>query len=169
MRLSLVLAMALVLPEDAHCWLHHQHQRSTTRAAAAPAGPLMRPARHLYSSNHEDIDPSLASPPRDVTSSRRSFLATSSVALLGITTWLTPLAARAAETAVAESNTTKDNLDDFAKDLSRWPDSPSPLPTQKRSAQELTADPQPRPTAPSLDQALQQSLKKKQIGPRTHG
>jgi hypothetical protein len=86
-----------------------------------------------------------------------------------------------------------DILDRFGLDLSsssptqqqrssRWPkESPSPLPTTKRSAQELTQDPDADPGAPLADdhvgggensdmqKAVKEALKRKQIDPRTHG
>lgn len=57
------------------------------------------------------------------------------------------------------------------KVTSKWPDSPSPLPTTKKSAQELT---QPDNNAmgsqqSDLQNALEKAAKKKRVDPRTHG
>jgi hypothetical protein len=94
-----------------------------------------------------------------------------------------------------------DILDQFGLDLaapsgiqqlqrsSRWPrESPSPLPTRKKSAQELTRDPDPPAPASSsaldalpggadaddtgnddMANALRDASRKKRIDPRTHG
>jgi hypothetical protein len=69
-----------------------------------------------------------------------------------------------------------------AQRSSKWPrESPSPLPTRKKSAQELTRDPDPPSTstldAPDADaddsndmaKALRDASRKKRIDPRTHG
>lgn len=98
---------------------------------------------------------------------------------------------------VASAADSGDILDQFGLDLaapsgvqqqvqrsSRWPrESPSPLPTRKKSAQELTRDPDPpessssSPEAPGADandgndmaKALRDASRKKRIDPRTHG
>jgi hypothetical protein len=103
-------------------------------------------------------------------------------------------------TAASDDPSSDDILDRFGLDLSssppappqrssKWPkDSPSPLPTTKRSAQELTQDPDPASavaagkddrgdddggfggSVPSdMQNALRNAAKKKVIDPRTHG
>ena len=66
---------------------------------------------------------------------------------------------------------------------SKWPrESPSPLPTRKRSAQELTRDPDPPSSTlgaqdadaeadagNDMEKALRDASRKKRINPRTHG
>eukprot|EP00547_Thalassionema_nitzschioides_P000196 CAMPEP_0194213746 /NCGR_PEP_ID=MMETSP0156-20130528/14551_1 /TAXON_ID=33649 /ORGANISM="Thalassionema nitzschioides, Strain L26-B" /LENGTH=87 /DNA_ID=CAMNT_0038941851 /DNA_START=285 /DNA_END=545 /DNA_ORIENTATION=- len=81
-------------------------------------------------------------------------------------------------TTISTAQAEDDPLDSFGKELSsssNWPQSPSPLPTNVKSAAELTA---PGPTKDSqennpkepsdLEQALQNGSKKKQVGPLTH-
>jgi hypothetical protein len=77
----------------------------------------------------------------------------------------------------------EDALETFGKELGgKWPLAPSPLPTQVKSAAELTSpagkmiEP-PGVTSPEeglqamsdLEQMLQESSKKKAVDPRTHG
>eukprot|EP00545_Synedropsis_sp_CCMP1620_P001660 CAMPEP_0119014834 /NCGR_PEP_ID=MMETSP1176-20130426/10413_1 /TAXON_ID=265551 /ORGANISM="Synedropsis recta cf, Strain CCMP1620" /LENGTH=114 /DNA_ID=CAMNT_0006968079 /DNA_START=141 /DNA_END=485 /DNA_ORIENTATION=- len=80
-----------------------------------------------------------------------------------------------------------DVFEEFAKEIQKggWPLAPSPLPTSVKSASELTspttifqesttgtaaAAAQEGLNAMSdLEKALQESSKKKQVGPRTHG
>mmetsp|Transcript_22596 Transcript_22596/g.40781 ORF Transcript_22596/g.40781 Transcript_22596/m.40781 type:complete len:186 (-) Transcript_22596:214-771(-) len=50
----------------------------------------------------------------------------------------------------------------------RWPASPSPLPTAKKNAAELTM-PDNSPPALTLEDAMKEASKKKNVGPRTHG
>jgi hypothetical protein len=64
-----------------------------------------------------------------------------------------------------------DPLEELGKELSdsRWPLSPSPLPTSVRSAQELTAPRNESTAVSDLEKALQERSRKKLIEPRTHG
>ena len=75
--------------------------------------------------------------------------------------------------AAGEQDEDDDPLDAFGKQLSesRWPDSPSPLPTSFRSAAELTApreEDDDNTTTTDLEKALAESSKKKRIDPLTH-
>ena len=75
--------------------------------------------------------------------------------------------------AAGEQDEDDDPLDAFGKQLSesKWPDSPSPLPTSFRSAAELTApreEDDDNTTTTDLEKALAESSKKKRIDPLTH-
>jgi hypothetical protein len=77
----------------------------------------------------------------------------------------------------------EDALEAFGKELAgKWPHSPSPLPTQVKTAAELTsptgkmAEPPDVTSAEEglqamsdLERMLQESSKKKKVDPRTHG
>eukprot|EP00978_Attheya_sp_CCMP212_P001357 scaffold2848_cov54-Attheya_sp.AAC.2 len=84
-----------------------------------------------------------------------------------------------AEAAAAAPSTDEDLMfEQFAKSLhtggssvpepQRWPASPSPLPTAKKNAAELTM-PDNSPPALTLEDAMKEASKKKNVGPRTHG
>jgi len=112
-------------------------------------------------------------------SSRRSFLR-NSIAIVGSAVSTGLILQPTAADADDKNVTGMDPLDAFGKQLqedrkettAKWPDSPSPLPTRTRSAQDLT-----QPTEEDrlnsdisdMEKMLQQSAKKKQIAPRTHG
>lgn len=104
----------------------------------------------------------------DVLTSRRTVLR--SILLGGaVPFWLIggPLSALAIEEKTPGSNNATADFDSFAQELKRWPESPSPLPTTKRSAQELTSD--EKKAVSDMEKALNESSKKKKIDPRTHG
>ena len=120
-------------------------------------------------------------------SSRRTFLGASLAMVLACS--LSPrvsLAASAESSSNGRGDSPLDALDALGEQLSnmqefeldesqpRWPESPSPLPTRKRSAHELTVEDDVTTSIPfdsksDLGEALNKASKKRQIDPRTHG
>jgi hypothetical protein len=105
-------------------------------------------------------------------STTAALLATASPALA------LPLSVPPVATFEAEFQAFEKALEDFNFNPNKWPESPSPLPTRVQSAQELTAPddkkllpqmPQPALGPSELEQAIQDSIRKRRVDPLTHG
>ena len=208
--LFLPSSLAWVVPGPGYsCWSVTATAESGRRVSSIPSAPstILPPSgiydRSLsaksYDSHESSVSSSslLLSPQR-----RRSFLSTvvGSATASSLLLLLAPHATQAATTTSSSSTDPDDLLNQFGLGLSsssnrnptsipshhqtssKWPDSPSPLPTNKRSAQELTRETtedvvppevavgkEKEETDSDLQRALFQSGQRKQIDPRTHG
>lgn len=161
--LSLYSVLCL-LPETSSWHLGTGRTRTSGVCLMKQSNPEIL-ALHASNRNKEDASPSRLS--------RRSFLRFTSVFGLVV-------ASQTPQFAVAADDSTRpvDELDAFGQELQqqsgRWPDSPSPLPSMKRSAQELTMEANATAAAAAaassdMQSAIERASKKKQIHPRTHG
>lgn len=190
--LLLVSCLFLLLSATTDAWVRPQHATQHRMVFQRNSVEALR----LSVDDNDTNEHTVPSSPSSSICERRAFLtwmatsAGSASVLLSATTTPPPAHAlpvmsmpnmpSAAVTELeADLQAFQKSLEDFQFNPSKWPESPSPLPTRVQSAQELTAPDLNRTLLPQmpqsvlgpneLEQAIQESIRKRRVDPLTHG